>query len=245
MRCFVLGTAIPGCLSYASPDGCVCAICDVLKGYAMDASGTTCSQCTVLSNVTTASALENCRSTNGSIIGTTTDTRIAGSCLTLVGGNFEIDGSTAIGNNNVLTAVSLPLLTSVTGYLRVWNSFCCPQEENAALTLIYLPSLSYVASYIFIRYNALVALSLTSLTFVGEFLDIASNSKLVYIFAPVLTKIAGTCSQVLPVTICGGHDWTVNMCGNSDSFSYTTSITRAAAGKICVLTRICSTQVCA
>ena len=213
------------------------------------ASSTTCNV------VTTASDVVNCGSAASVAISTTTDTMISASCLTSVGGNFDIDGNTNGASNNVLQSILFPLLTYTAGFFQVRNSVANPGNTvltlldvhslafvggfiaifyNSAFTSLTLPALTFVNQYIqFNQNNAITAYNLPALTFVGQYLDVDSNAKISTLTAPALIKIANN----------GGNAFAVSFCFNNAGFLYSASILHAAAGKPCYLVN-CLASTC-
>ena len=194
-------------------------------------------------SVTTALALANCGSASSINILTLMDADISASCLTSLSGSLYVDGNTNGGSNTVLKTIGFTLLTYTPGYLQVWNQF-----GNTLLTIINLPSLEYVGQYLHIYYNSaltwlnlhsltyvglffgvdstgLTSLDLPSLTFVGQYFAVDYNSNLTKLTAPVLVKTAGLYQNW----------WAVHLCENSGSFSYSTTISHSAVGKLCWL----------
>ena len=182
------------------------------------------------STVSAAAGIVNCASMTSANILTRTDTGISASCLTSVGGNLNIDGNTNQGGNNtVLKTIVLPLLTYVAGYFQVWNG--AGGFGNAMLTILDVHSLAFVGGYMYLDNNGgLTSFSMPVLTFVGQYFDISSNHNLATLSAPALVKIANN----------GGNSYAVAVCDNTASFSFSATISHAAAGKSCILTNSCS-----
>ena len=120
--------------------------------------------------------------------------------------------------NTALTSIDVHSLAFVAGHIGVYF--------NLALTSLSLPALTYVGLYVFIYYNnALTACSMPALTYVAWYFKVNSNSNLAAFAAPALVKIANK----------GLNTWTVNLCSNAASLSYSAAISHAAALNACWL----------
>ncbi len=114
-------------------------------------------------------------------------------------------------NCPAITVVLAPQLTHVAGSFdfrftsTLFNINYNSSYENSVLTGIYLPSVTFIDTYVSVRTNlALAVLDFTSLGAVGTFLDVRSNPMLTYIYAPQLTfvgTIFRVCSNSPSITL--------------------------------------------
>jgi hypothetical protein len=96
----------------------------------------------------------------------------------------SIDGDRYIGGSSA-TAVTSSLLTHISGFLTI--------RENADLTTVSLPSLTFTGGHLEIYYlnDALATIHLPSLSTVVGNLDIRSDISLTFVHLPKLTFIGG------------------------------------------------------
>ena len=107
--------------------------------------------------------------------------------LAFIGGTVTVDTSDSSMPDSWLTFIGFASLTYIGGgFAVVSNSLV-----NTALTSVYLPVLSHVASDLDIQHsNALTTISLPQLTFIGGALEFYENALLTIIELPLLTFAA-------------------------------------------------------
>ena len=144
------------------------------------------------------------------------------SSLSFVGGLFSLC------SNYVLTSLYVSSLAFV------GQSFNIQRSE--AIVLLDLPALTFVGQCFIVYFSLqLTLLNLPALAFVGQYFEVTYNPILSVLSAPALLKISGTCTNVKTVMECGGTNWAVQICYTAASFSYSSAISHAAAGKACYL----------
>ena len=201
-------------------------------------------------NVTSAKALSACSVASNVIIFASLEISITSPCLTSVTGQLVINGFVIVVNT-ALTLVQLPALVYVGSSLMISNTL----GLNAALSSIYLGSLTMVGTWLQIGWaSTLTSLVLPSLAYVGQFFYVGVNSQITFVSMPVLTFVGSYFSvntnPLLAVLAApalqhigsgNGFAWSVYLCLNLASMSFSPAIESAAAGEMCYLPQSCST----
>ena len=163
--------------------------------------------------------------------------------LTYTAGYLTVWNSVNNGNayNTMLTSLDMHSLSFVGGYIGIFYNSALTSLDFPALTFVgryfyvyassqmelNLMSLTYVTQYFEIQQcYALISFTLPVLTFVGQYFQVAHNNNLASISAPALVKIANN----------AGNAYAIAVCQNAATFSFSASISHAAAGKPCLQT---------